>query len=229
MKRYMIVITILALSLSALVACAEQPNEETVNGGDAHEDAVAIVNGQAISKDELERQLDQIKEAMAQQGLDLDSDEAAETLEQYETMIVEQLINQELLLQAATEAGFSADAAEVEENMTLFKENYFETEDDFNNFLEENNYTEEEIYALMAEQIKIENYVVDQIGEVTISDEELQEAIDQLKAQFEDVDESDLDEMKPFIEEQVKMEKFQTLEKELIESLKEDSDIQILI
>jgi len=78
---------------------------------------VAMVNGQPISQDAFDQQMAQVRAFLEQQGTDLESDEGKQTLDQDRHRALEQMIDQELVRQAAVELGIEVTDAQLEETV----------------------------------------------------------------------------------------------------------------
>jgi len=74
----------------------------------------ALVNGQPISTEYYQRQIAQVEAFFVQEGLDLESEEGQERLAQAYRQVLEQMIDQELIRQAAAEMGISISDEELE-------------------------------------------------------------------------------------------------------------------
>ena len=81
------------------------------------EGLAALVNGQPIASDEYQRQVAQVEAFFEQEGLDPQSEEGQERLAQARRQVLEQMIDQELIRQAATEMGVSVSEAELESSV----------------------------------------------------------------------------------------------------------------
>jgi parvulin-like peptidyl-prolyl isomerase len=106
--------------LSVLIAgCAgaTPPVETPVETLAPSNEVAARVNGQSISYEEWEKQVAQVEAFFQQEGLDLESGEGRERLAQARRQVLEQMIDQELIRQAAVEMGVSISEAELESSI----------------------------------------------------------------------------------------------------------------
>jgi parvulin-like peptidyl-prolyl isomerase len=112
---------ILALLMMGILAggCGGQPTPvETLTATPTPGDRLAaLVNGQPIAYDEYEEQVAQVEAFFSQEGLDPESDEGRERLAQARRQVLEQMIDQELIRQAAVEMGVSISEAELESSI----------------------------------------------------------------------------------------------------------------
>jgi len=78
---------------------------------------VATVNGQPISQTAFDQQMAQVRAFLEQQGTDLESDEGKQILDQDRHRALEQMIDQELVRQAAVQLGIEVTDAQLEESV----------------------------------------------------------------------------------------------------------------
>jgi hypothetical protein len=203
--------------------------EDQVQQGKAEqekEEAAAIVNGKRIKKAEFETSFEQAKIAYQQQGLDLKSEQGQEIVKQLEKQVLDELIYRELLLQDADKKGYKASDDKVNEKLEGIK-SQFPDQDQFEEVLKTNKLTLNELKQLISKEIKIEQYIQSEVGEVSVTEEEMKKLYDQHSGQGEEL--PDFEELKPQLEEQIKQQKTQTEIGVIVERLKNDSEIEILI
>ena len=117
MQKFVLSATVALLVMSILAGgCGGQPTPvETITAAPSPvEELAALVNGQAIGQEEYEKQVAQVEAFFAQEGLDPESEEGRERLAQARRQVLEQMIDQELIRQAAVEMGVSISEAELE-------------------------------------------------------------------------------------------------------------------
>jgi len=117
MQKFVLSATVALLVMSILAGgCGGQPTpvETTTATPSPVEELAALVNGQAIGQEEYEKQVAQVEAFFAQEGLDPESEEGRERLAQARRQVLEQMIDQELIRQAAVEMGVSISEAELE-------------------------------------------------------------------------------------------------------------------
>ena len=78
------------------------------------EELAALVDGEPITVEEYEKQVAQVEAFFAQEGLDPESDEGRERLAQARRQVLEQMIDQVLIQQAAAEMGVSISESELQ-------------------------------------------------------------------------------------------------------------------
>ena len=96
---------------------ATPPVETPVETPGPTEEVAAQVNGQAIPYGEWEKQVAQVEAFFEEEGLDLESEEGRDRLAQARRQVLEQMIDQELIRQAAAEMGVSVSEAELESSI----------------------------------------------------------------------------------------------------------------
>lgn len=219
-SKHRVLALALALLLSLVLAACSPPA-----------DAVALVNGEPITRDELDSQMDEMKEFYEMQGIDLDSEEGEEMRAEMEEQLLEDLISQQLVLQAAEAGGFAAEDEEVDAEVQTVKDQ-FETEEEFTEALAEQDLTEEDFRGQVEEQLVIRAYFEAEMEEreTEITEEELEERYqDYLEGQPEDEEPASFEEMKDQLEQMAEQEQMQKISEELLEELREDAEIEILL
>jgi len=194
----------------------------------SQEETVATVNETSITKEELTEMVEQFKVSYANQGINTEemSDEEEEQLEKD---ALDQLVNNELFKQAANESGFNATAEEVKANLEELK-GQFESEDKFNEALNANNLTMEKLEKQLADEMNINKYIESNITEVEVSNEEIQGFYDELGQQENSEELPELDDtMKEQIKQLIIRDKQQAQISELLENLKSEAKVEILI
>lgn len=194
-------------------------NEEVTTGA-----AVATVNGEEISRTEFETFKSQV---IMQQGLDTESLEA-EIENQLETQIVDELISQ-ALLQQAVESSEVVPAqedidAQIEATVTQLG-----GEEAFNEVLVAEGISEEELRAQISTELAVQAYLEQELdlSSITATDEEVEAAYAQASAQDENV--PALEEIRPQIEQSIIQQKQQPLLAQLIDQLRAEADVEILL
>ena len=230
-KKLLLVLPLLMLML-LITACG---GRDTV---------VATVNGEEILESELDASVDQMvssaKQQYAQFGMDLDmeSEEGQMMLVQIKTQALENLIQQEVLMQAAEEAGYTVSDEELDTEIGGIKAQ-FTTEEEFEEALEANGFTPESYRKRLKAELMISEFFQAQIETKEVSEEEIEayynDYVEQLEEHNEDAEEEEIREIREFddikddIEEQLIQEDRQAQIGELIETLMAKADIEHLI
>jgi len=102
-----------------LASCVSEvtPTGTPVVTPTAQGELAALVNGQPITMDEFEKQVAQVEAFFIQEGLDLESAEGSERLAQARLQVLEQMIDQELIRQAALGMGVSISESQLESSL----------------------------------------------------------------------------------------------------------------
>lgn len=109
----LILVMVLVLGCAGEVPPAETPVVTPSSAGEL----AALVNGQPIAMEEYEKQVAQVEAFFAQEGLDLESAEGRERLAQARRQVLEQMIDQELIRQAAAAMGVSISESQLESSL----------------------------------------------------------------------------------------------------------------
>jgi peptidyl-prolyl cis-trans isomerase SurA len=135
---------------------------------------VAIVNGKEIARADFDEQLSQVEASYAQQGVPFP---AGEELAQLQQQVVTRLVQQELVLQESEVRGMTASDEEIEAEFQAAASG-FSDEEAFNQALEAEGLTRDEIKGLIAENIKITKLLDSVVQEAQLApptEEELRE------------------------------------------------------
>ncbi|MFC4323884.1 SurA N-terminal domain-containing protein [Litchfieldia salsa] len=222
-RKATLLVLVLILVLTGCGNNGEEATDKSTNKeSNDQKEVVASVNGKNISQTEFNTALEQFKLTYTQQGIDLES-LGEEQNKLIEEQALEQLINNELLQQAADKEELVAKPEEVEASLSELK-GQFETEDQFTEALATNNLTLEELEEQIAKEMKINQYIASNINEQTVTDEEIQEMYDMYGEQSEE-ELPALEEVKEQIKQTIEQQKQQQEIQVLIEKLKEDSKI----
>jgi len=199
---------------------SEPISNESVNT----ENAVAMVNGEEISRTQFEALKSQV---IAQQGFDIASLDA-EAESQLETQIVDELISQTLLRQAVDASGVVATQDDVDAQLEATV-TQLGGEGAFNEALFAEGISEKEFRTQISAELAIQVYLEQELNpsSITVTDEEVEAAYAQVSAQNENV--PSLEDVRPQIEQSVIQQKQQLLLAQLIDRLRTDADIEILL
>ncbi len=223
MIKKLILVLMVAMLLFSIVACSSN-NEPLTN--ESPDDVVAIVNSKEIMRKDFDRALMSIKNNYLQYGIDFDNEEHADMLEVAEEEALYNLIQEELLLQKASERTFDYTKEDVAFEIEQLKAE-LEGEEEFEKLLELNQLTLEELEIMIYNDNIISRYIHEEIGELTVTDEELLAIYDEYSEFVEDMPE--FDEVKDQLADEVRYEKYMMGLEDLLERLMDESEIEILI
>lgn len=210
---------VFGLAICMALAAAACQNK----GTDAIEEGVkAKVNDKVITQEEYDEQLSVYKKmAETQYGADAWNQEIAEGQTMgnyYESTLLDQLISDLVLVDAAEKEGIKVTDEELNGELGKFK-SYLETDEKYKQFLENYGMTEEYLKESLKKEYIINNYLSGKIENLKPTDEELQTLFNDLKMN-ESVRASHIlvkteDEAKAVIDRLNKGESFEDLAKEL--------------
>lgn len=187
-------------------------------------DVVATVNGEEINKEEFEPIFTTNYEQYAPQAAasgDQSNEELQSTLKE---QTAESLINQELLVQEAEAGDYEVNEEDVEEQVSSIREQ-FESDEEYQQALEEQGYTEEELREEARTSLQIQALLDDELEDVEVSDEEVEELYDQV-SQGQGEEAGSLEDLRPQLEQQLESQKQQQQQQEYTDQLREDADIE---
>ncbi|SER80299.1 SurA N-terminal domain-containing protein [Salipaludibacillus aurantiacus] len=192
-------------------------------------DVVAEVNGEEIPREEFEPAYEgQFQQAAMQTqmtGEEVDQ-------EMLKEQVADNMVNTELLVQEAENEGYEATEEEIDETLEeIAMQSGLASEEEFLAALEEQGTDEEEVMSQVETQVKVDQLVASEAGDIEVTDEELEETYEQLEAQHaqmgQEGDVPSFEEVKPELEEQVRAEKEGQAAQEIVENLREDADVTI--
>lgn len=195
------------------------------NGEEQKEDGiVALVNGEEVSQDDFNALQTQVA---SQQGIDVSS-LTQEEKTNFETQVLNTLISQVLLRQAIGDSQTSVDDSQIDEQVENIK-NRFETEAAFNEALSSQGATLGDLREQVRSQLTTQTYLNEQLDFESLSatDAEIQSTYEQAVAGQEDA--PALSDVRGQVQQLVLQQKQQQLVNELIEELRADADIEVLL
>ncbi|UCB46451.1 MAG: peptidylprolyl isomerase [Spirochaetota bacterium] len=137
------------------------------NATDMGKKTVAVVNGKEIPWVTYERKLAETKMNIERTGQSFNE----EDMKKVNSMVLENIINNELLYQEGVRKGYKSNDLKIEVQFQRIK-GQFETDEQFSAILKERGYTVESLYEDIDRMITIEDYVDGEIAKkVTISEE----------------------------------------------------------
>jgi FKBP-type peptidyl-prolyl cis-trans isomerase (trigger factor) len=191
-------------------------------------DTIATVNGEEVTRAEFDMRFKQASDSYEADGTDVNDPGFQEQLAQ---SLVERMINELLLLQAAAEANLTPDEAEVD---TRYEEvvGQFETDAQFQEALAQFNLDEAKLRENIKEGMVMDAYV-DSHLENNVPDEalqpteaELQQAYDAYVSRLSG-DKPPFEEVRQNIETQARQQKISEQVTKLLDHLKAEADVQI--
>lgn len=144
---------------------------------------VATVNGENISQQELDKELEMYKAGLESQGADFSSKEGKEILDRLRRNVLNQMIDEKLLMQEVRDKGLEPSSKDVQEEIKKLKEQ-FETEGEFKKFLTANGVNEPQLTDYVKVQLAIQNLMEDVTKDVTVTGKEVEEYYQENKDSF---------------------------------------------
>ncbi|BAC12500.1 SurA N-terminal domain-containing protein [Oceanobacillus iheyensis] len=189
----------------------EITDEEVVD----KKESVVVVNGTEVNGTTYNAAYSLVKSMMHQSGQDTSD------LEALKDQTVDFLVEQELMLQEANNAGIEVTDKELEEELKAYKESA--NEGQFTTMLEQLNMTEENFKHQLRYDLTTMEYV-EQEFEVEVTDKEVEELYNQMTEQSEG-EAQELSEVEDQIRAQIEQQKQQQQYAQKVEELKESAEI----
>lgn len=126
-------------------------------------DFVATVNGEQISRQQMTDMVKDMKQQYKSMGMNIDENNDKELMDMLNSMALDQIITQTVLLQEATKMGIEVSKADVDKEITTYKETM--TEEKFKQFLAANGLSELK-FADMLEK----GMIIDKLQDNVLSD-----------------------------------------------------------
>ncbi len=153
------------------------------------EGLVAKVNGEGITEEDFERELNIVKESKKMEyGEDIfsESSEGDEILEELKKNVLNKLIIEKLILEEAKEMNISVSNEEIDEEIKNYKEE-LGGEKQYQAFMEKNNFSEEFLREYFKKQLMFEKHRENFLDKTTISEEESRKYFEDHKENFMEV------------------------------------------
>lgn len=190
-------------------------------GGDG---PVAQVGGEAIERAPMMEQLTALRESTSSQAQEFQ--QLSETRQQ--ELVLSGIINQALLRQAAENAGVSVSDQEVD-NQLQSQIEQIGGQEEFQNRLEQNDLTEQEVRENLREQLLISGYVTQSAG--TTTDQQVQQLYDQYQSQLSQAAGTSsqnipsLEQLRPQLEAQIQ----QQAQQQLLQQARNNIAVEVLL
>lgn len=185
----------------------------------------AIINGEKITKADIDSRINSSKDVFEKQGLDLSDEKVFKELEK---QILDNMVSEVLILQDSKKAGISANNADVEKayNEILAK---FKDKADFDKELASRNLTDEKVKESISKQMTINKYIEQKtdIKNVAATDGEISALYAKYGEKQKDMPK--LQEIKMQLENEVKQQKIRAMAIDLIEKLKKEANLKIFL
>lgn len=170
MRKWMVLM--MAVTLSSLLLLAGCGNQ-----------VVAVVNGEDITQQELDTELEMYKAGLEGQGADFSGEEGKGILEQLRQDVLKQLIDEKLLMQEVVKQGLEPTAKDIQDEIKNIKDN-FKTEGEFKKFLTANGINEPQLQDVLGKQLSFQNLIEKVTKGIAVTDQEVQEYYQENKDSF---------------------------------------------
>ncbi len=224
-----VALVLVGLGLVAGLAATGVMNlDEPGAASTASTEVIARVNGEPITQAAFDQQMQQAEAFLSTLGGG-DPAELDSVRGQLQESIVQDLINAELLHQEAVESGYAAEADAVDAEVAATRASVGGDED-FAVQLATLGLTEESFHELIEKQLTIDSYLAAEtaIDEIEITDAEVEAFYAEATAEF-DGDPPPLAEVRPNIEQQLSTEKSQAIVNALIDKLRAEAEVEVLL
>lgn len=229
-KFIAIIIILLALAVGAWYVLSNDNSnnnnqKETSVSEDIQSDQViAKVNNEEVLGEQFNQLQSQI---IAQQGLDISTLDS-QTQEQLKQQVIESIINQTLISQQIEKSNTVVTDEEIDQQLNSLKEQ-FATNEEFENALEIQGLDENQLRENISNNLLTQNYLNAELNfsELTATQEEVESFYQQVAESNQNL--PSLEQVYEQVEQTLIQQKQQELISELINKLRNESNIEILI
>lgn len=164
MTRYSRKILLLLLLLTLVLAGCTKKDTGNV---------VAEVNGEQVTRQEFNEEMEKVKERYQKQGIKFDSESGKKMLQALEADILDQMIQEKVIYQEAKKQGIEVKDEDVKQHLENLKAQY--GEETFNQILEQNGLTVEELEDYFRLQLLEEGLFAKVTAGIEVTDQELED------------------------------------------------------
>jgi FKBP-type peptidyl-prolyl cis-trans isomerase (trigger factor) len=190
---------------------------------------VATVNETEIKGEEYNALLTQAQQQSQTNGEDPTTDDAAKELKD---QVLQSLVGNELLLQAAKDNGYEVSDEEVNEELQSAKDQ-FESEDQFSETLEATGATEEEYKQRLKEGLLVTKYVENELSPKEVTEDDMKSYYEKMEQQAKESEQEDslpeYDEVKDQLKTVMEQQNLQTVMLDKVDELEKDADVEYKI
>lgn len=218
-----LLVAIAILAIGGYFLYQKQNGDSMKDGGEA----VATVDGEMISQAAYERSAAQIRNAFAAQGIDATSAEAEASIKE---QAINTLVNRQLILNAAIEAGITATDEQVETEYQTIVSN-MGGEENLKATLDESGATVEEFRNDLRSDIIINTYLEQELGTsaVVVTDEEVRAAYDASAETAGEANVPSFEEVAELIRGQLNRQKQEELISAELDRLRAEAEIEVTL
>ncbi len=176
----LLLVAILLISACGSPASTEEPAEEEVDMGVP----VASVNGEPIYETQFQQVIERMMWSYEQQGMDFSGEEGDELRLQVEESVLDHLIQQAVLIQEAETQNLTVSDEEVDAEFEGLK-SQFDTEEEFQEILENTMFTEAELKETLKTEMTIESLLESVVEEIEVGEEDIETMYASYEEQFQ--------------------------------------------
>ncbi|MCL5935489.1 MAG: peptidylprolyl isomerase [Firmicutes bacterium] len=144
---------------------------------------VATVNGEKITRDSLDKKVDQVKANFEQQGAKFTGSQGQKMLEALRQQTLDQMIQETLILQQARKEGVLPTDKEIQDKIALIKKSF--SGDQFKKLLDQYKMTENDLKDLVLVQFAQQNLMNKVAKDVKVTEDDARKYYEQNKSQFD--------------------------------------------
>lgn len=168
LRKYLPVTGAVIFSLTAVWSVFAADAKKAVEAAAPEKIIVATVNGKPITQEALDRKADLVQKRYASMGMTLDTEKKAALRDR----ILQSLIEQALLYQESQKQGIKIEDAQVEQELSDFKDQ-FKSKSEYTDQLKEMNFTEDSLKSQIRENLAIRKLVEEKVvSQINITDKD---------------------------------------------------------
>jgi len=217
------ILVIFGLVVVAIVLVFAFNNNGGISGGSTG--PVATVGNSEIERTEFNQQINTLRSATTTQAQQFQ--QLSETRQQ--SLVLSNLVDQELLIQAATNAGVSVSDSDLDNQIETQIEQ-IGGEEEFESRLEENDLSREEVRSNLRNQLLVSQYVQQESG--TTTDQQIQQLYDQYTAQLQQAGGTSTNQQIPSLEQlrpQLEASIQQQNRLQLLQQARENIEVEVML
>ncbi len=166
MKRKISIVIYIVIIMLLVTACGAK--------------VVATVNGKKITEPELKTRLEQVA---VMYGYDLTNEEAKEVVVYLEEQVLDSLIEEKVVLQAAADRKITVKKEEVQAELDKIR-NQFADDKAYTDFLAERKFTEQDLSTYLKNQLILNKLFEEETKEITATTVDIKKYFDENEAEF---------------------------------------------
>ncbi len=206
-----------AAGVLALGGCSGSADDPSV---------VAAVDGNEITGQELDLQLNQYRQQYASQGVDLDAE--PELLAEIQSAVLEEMVDQILLLDYAADEGVTASQEDIDAEYEVLVQQVG-GEESLESLLNAQNMSRDMLMELIADEVVLnglQDHVRAERG-MEVTDSQVEDAYDQYSEMIEDM--PPLEQVRPYLRAELEHQQFMEVVPGLLETLRENAEIEVYL